>query len=427
MNAPQERGLFTEAVNTQARLKMGILGFAGSGKTFTATAVAIGLIEYMLDKQIPEGTRPAYFLDTETGSDWVAPIFAKKGIKLRTAKTRAFSDLVAAVREAEKQGSVLIIDSITHFWREFTESYQKKKNRTRLEFSDWNYLKGEWGKFTDAYVNSHLHIVMCGRAGFEYDYFEDADGKKNLEKTGIKMKAETELGFEPSLLVLMERDMDMETKAVHRIANVLKDRSDLLDGKAFKNPTFAQFKPHIEFLNIGGMQIGVDLSRTSDDLIDDTAGPGRSTWKFEQEQKAIVLEKVEALFAEAGLSSQSKEGKQKIVALLKKHFLTTSWTELGTFPLSTLRRGYEALHLDMTGQSIAAPAPRPVDTVTPGAPAEQVKTLIDHIAALEGMTTLDAIARYAEKMPEEMLRDERWTKATAARLRAINSPAEATA
>ena len=41
MNAPEVRGLFAEATNTQARLKMGILGFAGSGKTFTSTSVAI--------------------------------------------------------------------------------------------------------------------------------------------------------------------------------------------------------------------------------------------------------------------------------------------------------------------------------------------------------------------------------------------------
>jgi len=37
---------------------------------------------------------------------------------------------------------------------------------------------------------------------------DEESGKKNLEKTGIKMKAKGELGYEPSLLVLMEREMD---------------------------------------------------------------------------------------------------------------------------------------------------------------------------------------------------------------------------
>ena len=85
--------------------------------------------------------RPALFLDTETGSDWITPLFNEEGIELHTAKTRAFVDLVPAIQEAEKNGSVLIIDSITHFWTELTESYAKKKNRRYgLQFQDWAWL-----------------------------------------------------------------------------------------------------------------------------------------------------------------------------------------------------------------------------------------------------------------------------------------------
>jgi hypothetical protein len=423
MNAPEHRGLFTEASNTQARLKMGVLGFAGSGKTFTSTEVAIGLVHYMREKGLPEGDRPAYFLDTETGSDWVQPRFAKAGVKLRTAKSRAFKDLVAAVREAEAQGSVLIIDSISHFWREFTEAYMKRKNRSRLEFADWNYLKPEWGKFTDAFVNSNLHIIMAGRAGFEYDYFTDNDGKKQLEKTGIKMKAETELGYEPSLLVLMERDMDLESKQVYRVANVLKDRSDLLDGKAFKNPTYKDFLPHIEYLNVGGVQMGVDLSRTSEDMIDGNEGPGKSTWKYEQEQREIALEKVEALFAEHGLSGQSKEGKAKIVGLLKKHFETTSWKELGTYPLATVKKGLKALEADLTGKPLEQA--KPVEPVEPGAPAESAPTAIDAIAKLSTLGDVDLLSMYAETLTVEIRQDERFAKAFKARLAELKEPVTA--
>jgi len=38
---------------------------------------------------------------------------------------------------------------------------------------------------------------------------------------------------------------------------VLKDRSTLLDGKTFRNPTFETFLPHIQLLNLGGKQLGV--------------------------------------------------------------------------------------------------------------------------------------------------------------------------
>src|SRR5262249_22299987 len=152
--------------------------------------------------------------------------------------------LLAAVREAEAAASLLLVDSLTHFWVELCRSYMAAKKRTRLQFDDWAFLKTEWAKFTDLFINSNLHVVLCGRAGFEYDYIVDEEsGKKNLEKPDIRMKAESEMGYEPSLLVLMERKMDVAEKETWRLATVLKDRSMLLDGAQFTNPTFKDFLP----------------------------------------------------------------------------------------------------------------------------------------------------------------------------------------
>lgn len=338
--------IFSKAQNTQAYLKAGLMGFAGSGKTFTGTEIAIGLVRLMKEKGLSLGEKPVFFLDTETGSDWVQPKFAAAGIELFTAKTRAFADLIPAILEAEKEGAALMIDSISHFWRELTESYAKKKNRTRgLEFQDWAWLKKEWGRFTDHFVNSNLHIIMCGRAGYEYDFFENDSGKRELEKTGVRMKAETETGYEPSILVLMEREMDLDSKKVYRTAHILKDRANLIDGKSFKNPTFETFRPHIEFLNIGGQQLGVDTSRTSEGMI---SADHRPEWKMEQEQREIILEKVQALFTKH-LNTQTKEGRVKLLELLEKHFGTTSWKECEGFPLDKIKNAYNSLHTQLEG------------------------------------------------------------------------------
>ena len=336
-------GLFTKAENTQAYLKMGLMGLAGAGKTFTGTQTAIGLIALLRELGLPEGNKPVYFADTETGSSYVKRHFDEAGIALATAKTRAFADLCQMVNEAEKEAGILLIDSITHFWREFTESYAKKKHRSRLEFQDWNYLKTEWGRFTDRYVNSHLHIIMCGRMGYEYDFFTDDDGKKQLEKTAVKMKAETETGYEPSLLVWMERSMDLKTNQVIREAHILKERFDVIDGQSFPNPSFKTFLPHIQLLNLGGQQVGVDTSRNSEDIIPQGE---RSPWQKEKEQKEIILEKVQALFT-THLSTQSKEGRQKMIELLKKHFGTTSWKEVETSNFQMVKGGYNTLHKEL--------------------------------------------------------------------------------
>jgi hypothetical protein len=97
------------------------------------------------------------------------------------------------------------------------------------------------------------------------------------------MKAEGEMGYEPSLLVLMEREMDMETNKVSRTASIIKDRSTAIDGKKFHNPTFESFMPHIKYLNLGAKQLGVDVTRTSEasipsDIRDNSRCIGISYW-----------------------------------------------------------------------------------------------------------------------------------------------------
>lgn len=317
---------FKKAENAQAYLKMGMLGFQGSGKTYTAMRVAVGLVELMRDRKLPHGDLPIFFLDTEQGSDWIMQEFARHDIELHTAKTRAFSDLLTAIKEAENNASLLMVDSVTHFWKDLMESYTKKLRRKRLQFQDWAVIKPEWSRFSDIFVNSNLHIILCGRAGFEYDYFEDESGSKELEKTGIRMKAEGEFGYEPSLLVLMERHQDITGKdyKVWRTGTVLKDRSTLLDGKIFKNPSFKDFLPHIECLNLGGKQFGIDTTRDSQAMFD---SDGNTEWKQKKRRKDVALDEiVELLNKHHG--GQSKDAKTAKADLLEKHAGTRSWTRI---------------------------------------------------------------------------------------------------
>lgn len=345
--------LFQRATNTQAYLKAGIMGFAGDGKTYTASEIAIGLVELMRQRELPAGNNPVMFLDTETGSDWVKPRFDAAHIELFTAKTRAFVDLLTAVREAESSGSVLLIDSISHFWRNLTEEYAQRKNRKRgLEFQDWAWLKAEWGKFTDLFVNSKCHIIMCGRAGYEYDFFENESGKKELTKTGVKMKAETETGYEPSILILMEKNQELIEGGgtrVWRTATVLKDRSTRIDGKTFENPTFRDFLPHIEFLNLGGEHLGIDTSRTSEELF---AEDGEPRWKKEKRMKEIALDEIAEIIGKhhPGQSADAKKAKGD---LLEDVFGSRSWERIKSFDWPTINMFRDDLWVKLEGKHYA--------------------------------------------------------------------------
>lgn len=332
-NDPSEGKLLKKAVNQQAYLKAGLFGFAGSGKTYTAGEIALGLAK------LHANGKPVAFMDTETGSDYLIPRFEKEGVPLVVAKTRAFSDLLKIVDEAQKDCSVLIIDSISHIWRDLTHSYTRKMKRSRLTFGDWGILKQEWGEFTDLYLNSQVHILMCGRAGYEYDYFRNDDGKMELTKTGTKMKVETELGYEPSLLLEMERVKEEGKKSWTHKCYVLKDRTDLIHGKVFNNPKFKDFLPVIQFLNIGGEHLAVDTSRTSEALFDGNGNTDRSLW---YKRRDIAIEELQnELFLT--FPGQGPEAKKQRLELFKSIFNTTSWEAAREMDTEFLEEGLRKL------------------------------------------------------------------------------------
>ena len=253
--------LLTTLGKGQGYLKMGFLGFQASGKTYTACSMAIGLRKYA------KLMGPVAMFDTEGGSEYIAERVKKEtGKDLLGVKSQSFQDLVDMADECVQAGvSVLIADSMTHVWRELCDSYlehvnqQRSKknmpNRSKLEFQDWTPIKRKWAEWTTFYLNSPLHIIICGRAGYEYDMDKNEEtGQKELVKTGLKMKTETEFGFEPSLLIEMERiqvpQRDGGFKMVHH-AKVIKDRFSVMDGMEIDNPTFDFFLPHVAKLTPG--------------------------------------------------------------------------------------------------------------------------------------------------------------------------------
>lgn len=236
---------FTDLDNTKPYLKAAFEGFAGCGKTFTAAQVAIGLHKRIGSKL------PIVIFDTEKAAKFLKPLFAEAGIEVRLRESRSFADLKETMKRMREQkiSDILLIDSITHIWENVLQSYMDKKNRTRLEFQDWGIIKPTWKReFSEPFVNDPYHIVMTGRAGFEYENEVNKEtGKREIFKSGVKMKVEGETAYEPDILVLMERFEEVlgDDKKVWREATVLKDRANLIDGKTFKNPTFNDFLPSV--------------------------------------------------------------------------------------------------------------------------------------------------------------------------------------
>jgi hypothetical protein len=337
----------------QGALKAGFFGLNKSGKSWTSALLACHLHKTMGLKT------PIALFDTETSGEYIAPIVKREtGLDMIGGKSRSLVDLLDVARQCEKgAASILIVDSITHVWREVCEAYllqvnkareaMRKPPRQRLEFQDWNTIKEVWSKWPDFYLNSNLHIIVCGRGGYEWAFeeTENADGstRKELVKTGTKMKVESEFGFEPSLLVEMERVQVPDEarpghfRIVHR-GTIIGDRFGVMDGQTIDNPTGEWFAPYISRLTPGAVNT-VDTEAKTPTGVDES---GDGAWQRERKVRTILCEEMHGALAKA-FPGQTAAEKKARADLIEECFGTTSKTKIESMPSERLRVGLAAL------------------------------------------------------------------------------------
>lgn len=226
---------FKKAVGEQAALKMGLYGPPGSGKTFTSLLMAEGLAALT-------GKRIAY-CDTEHGTD-----FYCQAVKTRQVHPAAFdfdaiytqsiTEVLDAVKSVDgKDYAVLVIDSITHIWQSAIAAYGGKQTSIgTIPMHAWGKIKKPYKDIMTVLLSSPMHVIICGRQGIEYATDEESD---ELKAVGYKMKAEGETPYEPHILIRMEAIKPKRTNEVAQIiAYAEKDRTGVLAGRSFVNPTF---------------------------------------------------------------------------------------------------------------------------------------------------------------------------------------------
>jgi hypothetical protein len=337
-------------------LKCTFQGPQGSGKSFTATDLAVTV------HKLFKSQKPIAFHDTETGSD-----FLTRKIKEGTSKdpirlkSRAFSDLMGVVDECiAGAADVLLIDSISHIWRELQDAYMAKINqelerkhrypKKRMDIQDVMAIKQQWQPWPDLFVNSPLHIIVCGREGNEWGSEENEEtGKRDLVTVGKKMKVEAEFGYEGSLNVAMyvrqvaegtvkKKGGAKEHRERHliNVAVVIKDRFNVINGQEFEYPTGESFMPHLALLNPSDHR-NTDTRTKSQDQMADVGDDG---WSMEKKNRTILLEEIQGLITTV-YPGQSAKDKLCKAAVVFKSFNTRSWTAVENKESEELKAGLE--------------------------------------------------------------------------------------
>lgn len=176
-----------KATRTKAKLRIGIAGASGSGKTYSALKLAAGLTSW--DK--------IALIDTENGSGHLYADLGEYSVfELKAPYTPA--NYRKAIKECEEAGmEVIIIDSVTHVWKGEGGLLEYNANLGG-KFQDWAKTNPLYQQFLQAILQSPAHIITTVRKKTAYAMIQEG-GKSKVEKMGLD--DEIRDGFEYELTI----------------------------------------------------------------------------------------------------------------------------------------------------------------------------------------------------------------------------------
>jgi hypothetical protein len=209
--------VFNQATKTQSKLRLAIFGPSGSGKTYTSLRLAAGMAG-------EEGK--IALIDTEFGSaSKYADRFGFDVLNLHDPKVDHMIQAIQAARQYE----VLIIDSLTHAWKELLMQVDqlaraKYKGNSWAAWSEGTPLQN---KMVHTLLGFPGHIIATMRTKTEWTINLDNNGKSSPTRVGLA--PEQGKGIE------YEFDMLMEISPEHTI-HVIKDRTGKFQDRIIETP-----------------------------------------------------------------------------------------------------------------------------------------------------------------------------------------------
>ncbi|TDD78401.1 AAA family ATPase [Flavobacterium caseinilyticum] len=202
-----------KAERHQVKLRIGLSGPSGFGKTYSALLLAYG---------ITNDWSKIALIDTENKS---ASLYSHLGDfnVLSLEEPFAPERYLKAIKLCEESDmEIIIIDSISHEWQGkggCLEIHEQLGGR----FQDWARVTPRHQSFIDAIILSKCHIITTSRSKVDYSLDKDGNGKTKVMKLGTK--SITREGFEYELTVNFELLND------NHLVSTSKDRTELFSGK----------------------------------------------------------------------------------------------------------------------------------------------------------------------------------------------------
>jgi len=241
-----------KARRNQVKLRIGLSGPSGYGKTYSALLLAYG---------ITEDWNKIAIIDTENNS---ASLYSHLGEFNVLTLLEPFSPerYIEAIKVCENADiEVIIVDSISHEWQGkggCLEIHEMLGGR----FNDWAKVTPRHNSFLEAIIQSKCHVITTSRRKVDYSLDQDNTGKTKVTKLGTKEI--TREGFEYELTVNFEFLNDKN------LVNASKDRTGLFAGKpefVINSSTGTKLKEWcLQGISIDEVRMEVYSARTEEEL-----------------------------------------------------------------------------------------------------------------------------------------------------------------
>lgn len=201
-----------KASRKQVKLRLGLSGASGFGKTYSGLLLAYG---------ITNDWSKIAVIDTENES---ASLYAHLGEFniLSISAPYTPEKYIEAMKACENAGmETIIIDSITHEW-EGKGGCLDIQNELGGRYQDWAKVTPRHQAFIDSILQSKCHVITTVRRKQDYDMVKDGN-KTTVIKVGTKEV--TREGFEYELTVNFEFVNDKH------LVKASKDRTSMFVGK----------------------------------------------------------------------------------------------------------------------------------------------------------------------------------------------------
>ena len=303
-------GLFTPRTTIWRPCKFAFEGWGKSGKSFTSALVALGI-------WVAEGEKATIVLqDTEDAAVFYRQIFEPYGIiegeNFFVTPSRSLMDFQDMAKLCEENRAIFLLDSITHLYERMYKVWMEENEIPEPQPYHSMSLKPLWKDlFSDPFVRTRCHILFTGRAAWEWSMEVNEDTKKKeLLKTGVKMRGDNETAFEPDIICLLERLQTVSKKkgvTVTRRLTILGDRSTLIDGMQYEfenqrlkrgvkvdyKPVWEVFGPVFDVISRGAREATAAKEGSMSSAL--KTGTDR-TWLRGRRQAEIFSEEIKGLF-----------------------------------------------------------------------------------------------------------------------------------